>query len=410
MQQIEKRLREGMGLDASTIGSSSIQRTIRLRMKAVGVGSVEDYAHLLTTSVAEWNQLVEAVVVTETWFFRDRQAFDALTRMVHKEWLPTHSHGRVRILSLPCSSGEEPYSIAMALLDAGISVARFTVDAVDLSQRVLEKALAGVYGRNSFRGQELGFRERHFTRVNEQYSVRQPVRECVTFGQANLLGDDFPLTGTGYDFIFCRNLLIYFDRVTQQQAFERLKALLAPGGTLFVGPAEIPLAMENGFSGLNLTMAFACRRTMESATAREAPAAPRLPKPPRSSPSPPRLPERIKPPQPVRPKAEAAAAPSLESARKLADGGKLEEAGHICRAHLDQQGASVDAYYLLGVIHDAQGNPAAREYYRKALYLDPEHYESLLQLALLAEREGDALTARNLRRRAQRRATSPEPG
>lgn len=410
MQQIEKRLREGMGLDASTIGSSSIQRTIRLRMKAVGIESVEDYARLLTASAAEWNQLVEAVVVTETWFFRDRQAFDALARMIHKEWLPHHVNGRVRILSLPCSSGEEPYSIAMALLDAGIPAARFTVDAVDLSQRVLEKALAGVYGRNSFRGQELDFRERHFTRVNEQYSVRQPIRECVTFGQANLLGDDFPLSGTGFDYIFCRNLLIYFDRVTQQQAFQRLKALLAPGGTLFVGPAEIPLAMENGFSGLNLTMAFACRRTMDSATTREVSNSPKSPKPPRRSLSPPRPTQPIKPPPPTRSKADATAAPSLHNARKLADGGKLDEAVRICRAHLDQQGASVDAYYLLGVIHDAQGNPSAREFYRKALYLNPDHYESLLQLALLAEREGDAHTARNLRRRAQRRAPSPEPG
>jgi chemotaxis protein methyltransferase WspC len=403
MERIEKRLREGMGLDASTIGSSSLQRTIRLRMKSAGMESIEDYARLLATSATEWNQLVEAVVVTETWFFRDRQAFEALTRMIHKEWMPAHATGRVRILSLPCSSGEEPYSIAMSLLDSGVPAARFTVDAVDLSQRVLDKALAGVYGRNSFRGQELDFRERHFTRVNEQYSIRQPVRECVTFGQANLLGDDFPLTGPGYDYIFCRNLLIYFDRVTQQQAFQRLKALLAPGGTVFVGPAEIPLAMENGFSGLNLTMAFACRRTTESAAARTASHAPKLPKPSRSAPPPPRPPELAKPAQPNRPKPAAVTAPSLESARQLADGGKLDEAVRICRAHLDQLGASVDAYYLLGVIHDAQGNPSAREYYRKALYLDPDHYESLLQLALLAERDGDAHAARNLRRRAQRR-------
>jgi chemotaxis protein methyltransferase WspC len=403
MQRIEKRLREGMGLDASTIGSSSLQRTIRLRMKAAGIEDVAEYAHLLATSATEWNQLVEAVVVTETWFFRDRQAFEILTKMVLKEWLPTHGTGRVRILSLPCSSGEEPYSIAMALLDAGIPAARFTVDAVDLSQRVLEKALAGLYGRNSFRGQDLGFRERHFTRTGEHYSVRQPVREGVTFRQANLLGDDFPPAREGYDFIFCRNLLIYFDRITQQRAFQRLNSLLTPGGTLFVGPAEIPLAMENGFSGLNLTMAFACRRAAESSAPRPASKTPKTPRPARSAAPPPRPPEPLKPAPSRAPQAAGTQGLSLDNARQLADGGKLDEAVRICRAHLDQQGASVDAYYLMGVIHDAQGHPAAREYYRKALYLDPDHYESLLQLALLAEREGDANTARNLRRRAQKR-------
>ena len=93
-------------------------------------------------------------------------------------------------------------------------------------------------------------------------------------------------------------------------------------------------------------------------------------------------------------------------ARELADGGKLEEATRVCHAHLDQHGASVQAYYLLGVIHDAQGSPVAQEFYRKALYLDPNHYESLLQMALLAEKNGDTNTARNLRRRAQRQETA----
>jgi chemotaxis protein methyltransferase WspC len=409
MQRIEKRLRDVMGLDAETIGSSSLQRTIRLRMKAAGVADVDAYYHLVTTSAAEWNQLVEAVVVTETWFFRDRQAFGTLTNMVLQDWLLKHATGRVRILSLPCSSGEEPYSIAMALLDAGIAPARFAIEAVDLSQRVLEKALAGVYGRNSFRGRDLAFRDRHFSPVPETefFVVRQTLRESITFRQANVLGEDFPQPSSAFDFIFCRNLLIYFDRATQQQAFKRLDALLAPGGTLFVGPAEIPLAMENGFSGLNLAMAFACRRTRELKVSRTPPppVRPARPTKPRlSSPTKPLVPSqrhsRAPAQPPVPPKATVV---QLENARELADSGKLEEAVTLCRAHLDQQGASVDAYYLLGVIRDAQGDPSAREFYRKALYLDPQHYETLLQMALLAEREGDLATARNLRRRAQQR-------
>lgn len=408
MHRIEQRLRNGMGLDATTIGSSTIQRTIRLRMKAVGLAAVEDYAHLINTSAAEWNQLVEAVVVTETWFYRDRQAFAALANLILTDWLPNHATGRVRILSLPCSSGEEPYSIAMALLDAGIPAARFAVDAVDLSQRVLEKALAGVYGKNSFRGQDLAFRDRHFERVGELYSVKQAIRDCVTFGQNNLLGEAFSLPRAGYNFVFCRNLLIYFDRETQRHAFERLEGLLVSGGTLFLGPAEVPLALEHGFSGLNLPMAFACRRASESASARRAPAARKPAATARPVPPAPRPPVA---PKVTRAKTDSAASPRVEvltQARQHADNGKLDEAVRLCRAHLDQHGASVEAYYLLGVIHDSQGHPDAREFYRKALYLDPNHYESLLQMALLVEREGDPTAARNLRRRAQRRQPQPE--
>ena len=391
-----------MGLDAETIGSSSLQRIVRLRMKAVAAATVEDYERMLNTSATEWNHLVEAVVITETWFFRDRQAFSAMTNMVLLDWLPTRPTGRVNILSLPCSSGEEPYSIAMSLLDAGVSAGRFTIDGVDLSQHALAKAAVGVYGKNSFRGQDLSYRERHFKPEGDGFAIKQNVRDCVKFQPANLLSDAFNLGVARYDFIFCRNLLIYFDRETQHRAFAKLESLLARGGTLFVGPAEVPLALENNFSPVNLPMAFACRRGPAAGTpAKRVTSGAR---PPKARPS------AIVVPTPAATpavKAKPAAAPKpavdhLATARELADGGKLEEATRVCHAHLDQHGASVQAYYLLGVIHDAQGSPVAQEFYRKALYLDPNHYESLLQMALLAEKNGDVGTARNLRRRAQR--------
>ena len=397
MQRIEKRLRQSMGLDVESIGSSSLQRLVRLRMKAAGIATLDDYDRLLNLSATEWNQLVEAVVITETWFFRDREAFSALTEIIRAIWLPANSKAPLSILSLPCSTGEEPFSIAMALMDAGIPASRFAIDGVDLSERALEKAREGLYGKNSFRGRELSYRERHFQREGEGFALKQSIRDCVTFQQANLLNEGFTLGRSGYDFIFCRNLLIYFDRATQRQAFMKLNSLLAPGGTLFVGPAEMPLAMENGFASVNLPMAFACRRANSVPQLTRTKAFDRRVRPPTTEPASP-------------PVTKARSAPSflpqrddLVTAMELADSGKLDEARQICQAHLQRSGASAQAYYLLGVIHDSQGQPAAREFYRKALYLDPDHYESLLQLALLVEKDGDVKAARNLRRRAQKR-------
>ena len=404
MQRIEDRLRLGMGLDAETIGSSSLHRVIRLRMKAAKVATVGDYERLLNTSATEWNHLVEAVVITETWFFRDRQAFGALTSSVITDWLPAHPAGRVNILSLPCSSGEEPCSIAMALLDAGVVAGRFSVHGVDLSSGALEKAAAGLYGKNSFRGQDFSFRDRHFKREGELYSINQSIRDCVTFQQTNLLSDAFSIGRASYDFIFCRNLLIYFDRATQRQAFARLQSLLVRGGILFVGPAEVPLAMENGFTAINSPMAFACRRADETTLTRRTASAHRI----KTAPAP-----MVKPQPPVTAaklltKNSSKAEPvDLDAARTLADGGKFDEATRVCHAHLDRHGASVHVYYLLGVIHDAQGNPTAREFYRKALYLDPNHYETLLQMASHAEKDGDSEAARNLRRRATKGQSQP---
>src|SRR5262245_28710111 len=111
MTRIEQRLREVMGLDANSIGFSTVERTIRLRMKARGLQRAEDYVALLDSSSSEWNELVESVVVSETWFFRDPESFNTLTRLVKEEWLPAHPTGTLRILSVPCSSGEEPYSL-----------------------------------------------------------------------------------------------------------------------------------------------------------------------------------------------------------------------------------------------------------------------------------------------------------
>lgn len=401
MERIEQRLRLSMGMDPSSIGSSTLQRTIRLRMKAAGLSTIEEYEHLINTSAGEWSQLVEAVVVTETWFFRDCKAFSALVTMVQTDWLPAHATGRVSILSLPCSSGEEPYSIAMALMDAGVSPERFVVHGVDLSERVLQKAAAGVYSKNSFRGKDLDYRDRHFEQDGESYSVKQPIRDCVAFRQANLLSDDFRIERGAYDFVFCRNLLIYFDHETQRRALDRLGLLLTPKGTLFVGPAEIPLATANGFGSSSLPMAFACRRAGVARITKQTIPSSRTQ---RLQPDNLRVSTRL--PVAVLPKLKSEITlPNgglLGEARNHADGGRLNDAARLCRAHLDQHGASVDAFYLLGIIHDAMGQPEAREFYRKALYLDPNHYESLKQMALLAEREGDAVSARNLRRRAKR--------
>src|SRR5258708_375143 len=116
MNQIEVLLQQTMGLHAATIGSALVEPTVLARMRRQGVADVADYVKLLRQSPAEWNALIEAMVVTETWFFRDQGSFTALVRLVLEEWLPAHPSGVLRLLSFPCSTGEEPFSMAMALL------------------------------------------------------------------------------------------------------------------------------------------------------------------------------------------------------------------------------------------------------------------------------------------------------
>lgn len=413
MTSVESLLQERIGLDAASVGSSVIERTVRLRMKGLGLKESGDYARLLESpnGAAEWEELVESVVVTETWFFRDRSPFTALVELVQQEWLPQHPTGALRLLSVPCSSGEEPFSLAMALLDGGVAPERFAIDGLDVSERALARARKGVYGKNSFRGKELDFREKYFQATKDGFVLHPRVRERVRFQRANIFAEDFPGGRAAYDFVFCRNLLIYFGGEARTAALDKLTRLLSPQGVLFVGPAELPLATAHGFVSANVPMAFACRKTGDAL----APAA--TGRPAKRDITRPKVTA-----QPVRfeaqptPSVEASHSPpvrgartsqaDLAAARQLADAGKLAEAAAICQAHLDRQGPTAQAYYLLGLVHDADPDPAlsgqAMDLYRKALYLEPDHYESLLQMSLLLEKNGDTTGAITFRRRAER--------
>ena len=406
MKRIEHLLRKTIGFDAASVGAASIQRAVRLRMRSLGLRRLEDYEQVLEKSRVEWNELVESVIVSETWFFRDAEPFAAFIRLVLEEWLPAHSAAPARLLSIPCASGEEPYSLVMALLDAGVPPERFQIDAVDISARALARAQRGIYGKNSFRGKDLAFRDRYFQPSKEGFVLDPAVRSCVCFCRGNLFSDDFPPGQASYDFIFCRNLLIYFDRPTQRRAIEKIERLLTPSGVLFVGPVEQPVVLSHGFVSANIPKASACRRAGQ--VVRRQRLARLSKQPPISAGLPPngafqpRLPSGGGLIHPPAGRPSSSSRTDLETARRLADAGRLNEAAEICEAHLRQSRASAQAYYLLGLVRDAGGDASAIDCYRKALYLEPNHHESLLQMALLLQKNGDLARARTFKSRAQR--------
>ena len=138
----EQLLREWIGLDAMTIGMAALARAVRTRMAALGIDDPERFVAIVRSDRAERDRLVEEVIVAESWFFRDQQVFAFVADFaVTLASLP----GRVpvRILCAPCASGEEPYSVAMALLDAGLTPGQFVIDAIDVSYAALDRAHRG---------------------------------------------------------------------------------------------------------------------------------------------------------------------------------------------------------------------------------------------------------------------------
>ncbi len=416
---IEELLKNTMGLDAHTIGVSSIHRAAQQRMGACGHGDdATAYFQLLRASKAELEALIEAVVVPETWFFRDQRPFDALKRFVQEEWLPNHFAQQLRILSVPCSSGEEAYSIAMALCDLGFPEAKLHIDAVDISRENLVRAQRAQYRNNSFRGQKLGFRQRYFTPVGDEYLLEERIRRQVNFQQANLLDASFLHMAEPYDIVFCRNLLIYFNRPTQDRALQILRRLLKDDGVLFIGHAEAGLFLQNWKVSNRYPSAFAFRKSNDERRAVERPdfSLPRRRQKPKSV-----LNKSARPPvarattYSAAPAKQATPAPAptadatLKEALHLANHGHLAEAADLCEQQLRLHGPSAQAYYLLGLVREATGlSEEAEGFWRKAIYLDPKHVEALTHLALLCERNGDDKAAQLLYRRAKRAA--PDTG
>lgn len=391
--EIEAMLRQRIGLDANSIGSRTIARAVDRCRSRCGAPDLASYWQRLKTTPSEVEALIEAVVVPETWFFRDREPFVCLSQFVKTEW---KRNGVFRVLCVPCSTGEEPYSIAITLLECGLMATQFRIDAVDISQQALQKAKRAVYTKKSFRGGTVN--PRYFQPHENGYEVRSTVRETVHFMQGNILEPAF-LPHQQYQAIFCRNLLIYLDQTSRNRVIEILDRALMPSGLLFVGSAETSQLSGKPYRSMQHASAFAYRKESRSST----------PLKPRQSPPLQKKPPPVKVPKDAAPFVEInAPKPSpLEQAKQLADRGQLTEAANLTEAYLERDRTNPHAYLLLGEIYQELNDPdRAERSFQSAIYLNPNFYEALIHLALLKEERGDTATAAILRARIQRLLTS----
>ena len=402
-------LKERIGLDVTSVGPAIIERAVRQRSTANHALTADDYWHRLQGSRDEQQALIEAVIVPETWFFRYPESFATLAKLAATRLAQINNLRALRILSLPCSTGEEPYSIAMALLDAGLKPHQFKVEGMDVSPLSLEKARRAVYGNNSFRGQDIEFRERYFTAEDEGYRLDERVLDQVRLQVGNLLDPTLLANEPAYDFVFCRNLLIYFDLPTQQQVFEVLKRLTHVDGVLFIGPAEGSLLGRFGMRSIGIPQSFAFSRQ-----AAPEPVAAFLPT---VLPSPQAQRQPVSYVAPARPRPFATVAPApravktppsdaaalLVNIAALANEGKSAEARAACESYLRSHEPVAQVFYWLGLLSDIAGSALeAQGFYRKALYLEPQHPDALMHLAVLLQSQGDTAGARRLQDRAAR--------
>lgn len=433
---IDNLLRQKIGIDVNIIGVRKVYKAVETRCFLCGISNTNEYLQILQNSSQELDELVELIVVPETWFFRDRKTYEAIANYVRYQWLNKSQISKLRLLSIPCSTGEEPYSLAMTLLDLGLQPDQFNIDAVDINKQYLFKAKKGIYGRNSFRGDNLEFQNRYFNPIGKEYQISQQVRNTVNFSQGNLLDSQLLLDRTSnniaYDIIFCRNVLIYFDVTARKATLKNLDRLLKPEGIMLLGTSETgelgnlgwQLIRVNGvlvgqkkssnIEEINFPDVYLreknskgqeknqIQQKIQQMNTRVSPQA--LNKPTQINKE---INQEKNPPHKTKeytfPSKTERNQNHLDCIRNLADEGNLKEALLQCKKYLQVDSTNAEVYVLLGEVYQAQKlELKAEDCFQKAIYLDPENSQALLHLILLKEQRGDNTKANILRQRWQR--------
>jgi len=225
--------------------SSMVYSRLAKRLRVLGLRSFRDYCELVSSvkGVDERQQMLAALTTNVTRFFREPHHFEHLKKTVLPPLLAEAQAGkRIRIWSAACSSGQEPYSIALTILSLMSDAPRYDIKilATDIDPNMVAEATRGVYADNLMAEVPKDLKERWFTKQRDgaslNWTVSEPLRELVSFRELNLIGN-WPMKGP-FQAIFCRNVVIYFEDDTQRKIWSRFQSLLSPGGRLFIGHSE----------------------------------------------------------------------------------------------------------------------------------------------------------------------------
>lgn len=428
LARLSELLATRTGLHFPTERWGDLERGIAAAAPVFGMSDAESCARWLLSAPLARNQieiLASHLTVGETYFFRDERSFEVLEQHILPELLHAREHAdrRLRIWSVGCCTGEEPYSIAM-LLDRLIPHPgdwNVTILASDINPAFLRKAAEGVYGEWSFRDTPARIRARHFKRgKNARFEIQPRIRKRVTFSYLNLADDVYPSLANNtnaMDVIFCRNVLMYFTAAQAKKVIENLHRSLVDGGWLIVSPAETSNSLFSGFTAVGFPGAVFYRKPANTESAditstcpaaapgllpgilspgclvgdavlavpwHEAPLLTLNPDHPASQPG-------ERPP----PEVDGSTAPS-RAARTCANQGRLAEAAEWCEQAIAADKLNPAHLYLLATIRQEQGHhdDAVRSLMR-ALYLDPDFV--LAHFAL-----GNLRLAQDRRREAER--------
>ena len=243
-QWLRNKASQHSGIVLADVKRNMIYSRLTKRLRKLNLRGFSEYRKLLDSgNPEEFGEFINAITTNLTSFFREPHHFEHLAKTAIPQALKRIRGSRkVRVWSAGCSTGEEPYTIAMVLAQAlpGVPTQRFEVHATDLDTRVLATAQAGIYDLSRVEGLKPELLRKWFLRgagsLEGQVRVKDELRQTIRFGQLNLI-KEWSMEGP-FDILFCRNVVIYFDKPTQRRLFARFAEVLEPGGNLYIGHAE----------------------------------------------------------------------------------------------------------------------------------------------------------------------------
>lgn len=474
IQRFVRTIARHTGLLVRPQDESNLKKKIQRRMSALKLSSAQDYYRLLTQadgdpfrldndtvrSRREWQELIHLLVVTESYFFRDRGQFDLLRSrilpelIIKKRNLAARDGHRpsLKLWSAACASGEEPYSLAVLVWELLGDRQDWDIFILgtDISGAVLSRARRGEYNQWSFRQVDERIKQKYFQQHGDRYHLNPEIRQLVSFRSLNLVADEFPDRNTNLcdiDLILCRNVFIYFERTAIERTLDKFYRTLAPGGYLIAAHAELQGYATQQFHTQLFPQSVVYQRCdrLERAKTLDRPpsqplqphspspaifapaAKPTPPIPPLTPNKPPVLPAPLTltadpPPTPpstwtdaidcFRNAAYGEAIRQAERflgdeprhldayiliARAYANLGDYQKATYYCMQALELDSLAVAPHYLLAHLCELQGNASrAKNFLKKIVYIDPNAALAYLELAQIYRSEGDLPRARKM--------------
>jgi chemotaxis protein methyltransferase CheR len=426
-EQLAEILRERAGLVFQTLRRPSVETAAQHVMDRIGIKAPESFVPLVAQTGAVFDDLMAEVTIGETYFFREPGHFALLRERILPAFRKHASpERRFRAWSAAASTGEEPYSIAIALREQNVAG---DVLGTDISRARLAAARHATYRAWSFRGVPRPTIERYFKQQGESFTLAPELRRDVEFRYLNLASDCYPSMASGVwgmDVIFCRNVLIYFDRETIAHVAKSLIESIADDGWVLLGATDPPLNEFVRCEVVQTAEGLAYRKAVKGGRWEVGVPARALP---RVTPAPvPGAVQRIEKPATIHPPTPTPelpawgiapalpstvsdpATPAAARVREVANAGRLEEAGRQCAAALDVHRESAELHYLHAVlVAQARQFAESARAARRALYLDRSMIVAHSALGNALAKSGDAAGARRAFNNALRLLSAMDP-